>query len=158
MIPVLDTFCLKALFSELNVLLNFKSSSFNHYRCPSRVEEPESGVISSVISEQPQGCSTPKAAIKSESAQPFTRAKDVEKISSQFCQKFSKEINEDSSDSGEVISIESGSGSRVKLPIPGTSNSVTINFPADVLEQVLYSNHLKFGQARELNGDIFTWH
>ena len=81
--------------------------------------------------ERPKGSSTPVGKSNDISAQKsstFEIQKSLE---------LTKKVPEDSSsDFGELIPIESGSGSSVKLAIPGTSDSMTLNFPADVLDQV----------------------
>ena len=92
--------------------------------------------------ERPKGSSTPvgkSSDITALKSSTFEAHKSLE---------LTKKVPEDSSsDFGELIPIESGSGSSVKLAIPGTSNSMTLNFPADVLDQVniVRTFHLKLG-------------
>ena len=81
--------------------------------------------------ERPKGSSTPVGKSNDFSTQKSST------IESQKSLELTKKVPEDSSsDFGELIPIESGSGSSVKLAIPGTSNSTTLNFSADVLDQV----------------------
>ena len=91
--------------------------------------EPEPTTNSNI--ERPYGSSTPVGKSNDISAQKSST------FDSQKSLELTKKVPEDSSsDFGELIPIESGSGSSVKLAIPGTSNSMTLNFPADVLDQV----------------------
>jgi hypothetical protein len=85
------------------------------------------------FADRPEGSSTPKAA------DPPSETLKKDQVSGAGDQVSGG--GEDSSDSGQVIRIESGVGSRVKLAIPGTSSSVTINFSAEVLDQVQILQH-----------------
>ena len=90
------------------------------FRPPDDLEEPGPGPII----ERPK-----------ESSTPFKKS-NLENLKS------TEKTIEDSSETEEIIRLESGSGSRVKFSIPGTSESVTLNFPAEVLDQVSFTDFI----------------
>ncbi len=95
--------------------------------------------------ERPQGSSTPVGKSNDISGQKTSTSETQKSL------ELTKKVPEDaSSDFGELIPIESGS--TVKLPIPGTSNSMTLNFSNDVLDQVNIDR--KFS-SRHLNNTTF---
>ncbi len=82
--------------------------------------------------EPPKGSSTPVRKTNEISIHEKSSTSDIQKSL-----ELTKKVPEDStSDFGELIPIDPGFSSSVKLAIPGTSNSMTLNFPADVLDQV----------------------
>ena len=97
-----------------------------------RPPPPTSYFDDPAIIDRPAGDSTPVAQ-----PQPNSGAAEIEFPDGPKLEKV-RDFEEDS-DSGESIQIEPGIGSRVKLTIPGTSKSVTVNFTAEVLNQVMAS-------------------
>jgi hypothetical protein len=105
----------------------------------------EQGSTTSSNMERPQGSSTPVGKSNDISGQKTSTSETQKSL------ELTKKVPEDaSSDFGELIPIESGS--TVKLPIPGTSNSMTLNFSNDVLDQVNIDR--KFS-SRHLNNTTF---